>query len=121
MKRVNISKLKQKDLLDNDALRKSFEAYLGISFDYTPEEAKIASTDLIDPYSAPYVVQDFEGEYTIDGTVYSVYACRTEFRLCGLFHLAYADPFKFYMFIDKSTLKDQTVGSYIKASKLYYC
>ena len=51
---------------------------------------------------------------------YTVRNCWTDFMRCGLFELANAKKFKFYMYIDKSSMPDETVGSYTRANKKYY-
>ena len=71
------------------------------------------------PYNTPFIMQDYEGEYTVDGKDYEVRSCRTDFCACGLWHLAEKPPFEFYMFFDLETLPDTTVDSYQKSRKMY--
>ena len=71
------------------------------------------------PYDAPFVLQEYEGNFTIDGIEYEVRACHTDFCYCGLFYLSDVQPFEFYMLFDTSTMSDGTVGGYSSATKKY--
>ena len=120
MRKLNYEKLKKSALTDLEGLKAAFIKYLMEKLDYFEGEAKyVANTDMNDPYSAPYIVQDYDGNIVLDGEEYEVRKCHTDFCMCGMFHYADKTPFQFYMFILKSDLSDNTVGSYMKARKLY--
>ena len=120
MGRVSLNKLTSKDLIDHAALSEAFKTYLIKILKFDEYRADfVVSNEFENPYNAPFVVQNYEGSYTVDGKWYEVRSCHTDFCYCGLFHLANKKPFKFYMFFDRETLPDNTVGSYQKAKKLY--
>ena len=120
MRNVDLNNLSGKDLLDHDAISKAFKKYLMDVLGYDEGAADfVVKCDFETPYNAPFVLQDYEGDYTVDGKKYSVRFCYTEFRACGLFHLAEKEPFEFYTLFDLETLPDNTVGSYQNAKKLY--
>ena len=119
MKIKKISDIKKDALVEHETLIEAFKDYLMREFDYDEEDATIASDDLQDPYNTPYILEDFQGRISIDGIDYEVRFCHTDFNYCGLFHMANAAPFEFYMLIDCSTLHGQTIGDYMKARKIY--
>ena len=119
MREINLEELNREDLKEIDELLEAFKDYLQIELGYDAEEAAVASTDMENPYTAPYVMEEFEGEARIAGDSYEVRFCYTDFSACGLFHLAEVPPFEFYMFFDKNTMPDTTVGSYKNATKKY--
>lgn len=119
MKKLNVKKLKSSDLIDVEILVEHYKNYLKKELYYSDEEAEIASFDMNDPYTAEFIVQDYEGTFIIDGTEYSIRSCKTDFCRCGLYHLADVTPFEFYMLFDTATMKDKTVGSYMKAEKKF--
>lgn len=120
MAKLKWEKVKPEDLLDVDELVQSFKEYCMKRLDYDEFEAEIAASDMKDPYNAPYILQEFEGIYRNGDIEYTVRNCWTDFMRCGLFELANAKKFKFYMYIDKSSMPDETVGSYTRANKKYY-
>lgn len=120
MRNVNLSQVTSKDLIDHAALAQEFKDYLIDFLGYEDDEAAfVVSSDFANPYNAPFIMQDYEGIVTIDGKDYEVRLCHTDFSACGLFHLANVPPFEFYMFFDRETMPDTTVGSYRKARKMY--
>ena len=120
MREVELDNLTSKDLIDHKALCEAFKNYLMETLEYDEDEAKfVIATDFENPYNTPFIMQDYEGETTVDDRDYEVRSCHTDFCACGLFHLAELPPFEFYMFIDLETLPDNTVGSYQEARKLY--
>lgn len=119
MTELNWDELKASDLKSLDELIEAYKAYLMRVLGYDKSEAELASTDMTDPYNVEYVLQEYDGDYEVEGKEYEVRYCYTNFCYCGLFHLADKEPFEFYMFFDKSTLPDQTVGSYTKADKKF--
>ena len=122
MRDVNeLDKVSAEDLIEHRVLSVKFVEYLRKTLKYTKAEAEfVAATDFTDAYDCMFVVHDYEGIFEVAGKEYNVYSCRTDFRMCGLFHLDKYPPFEFYMFIDPNDLPDMTVGSYSKAKKLYY-
>ena len=120
MREVDLDNLTSKDLIDHAAISEAFKNYLMDVLEYDESEADfVVSTDFENPYNTPFIMQDYEGEYTVDGKDYEVRSCRTDFCACGLWHLAEKKPFEFYMFIDLETLPDTTVGAYQKSRKMY--
>ena len=120
MRNVDLNNLTRKDLMDHDAISEAFKKYLMDVLGYFEDEADfVVKCDFENPYNTPYILQDYEGEYTVEGKNYKVYLCHTDFCYCGLFQHADKKPFKFYMFFDIETLPDNTVGSYQNATKLY--
>ena len=120
MREVDLDNLTGKDLIDHAAISEAFKKYLMEVLEYDEGEADfVVSTDFENPYNTPFIMQDYEGEYTVDGKDYEVRSCRTDFCACSLWHLAELPPFEFYMFFDLETLPDTTVGSYQKSRKMY--
>ena len=120
MREVNFNNLTCNDLIDHAAISEAFKKYLMEVLEYSEGEADfVISTDFENPYNTPFIIQDYEGNYTVDGKEYEVRLCRTDFSACGLWHMAELPPFEFYMFFDLETLPDTTVGSYQKSRKLY--
>ena len=119
MREINFQELTSKDLVDQDALTAAYIDYLKEELGYSDWEAAIAATDLENPYDTEYILQDYEDNYTIDGTEYEVRFCHTDFRYCGLFHLADKPPFEFYMLFNVDSMPDGTVGSYSNAKKKF--
>lgn len=120
MREIDLDAIVRSDLIDHVAISKAFKNYLMEVLKYDESEADfVISTDFENPYNTPFIMQDYEGEFTIDGKDYEVRLCRTDFCACGLFHLADILPFEFYMFFDLETLPDTTVGSYQNAKKMY--
>ena len=120
MREVDLDNLTGKDLIDHAAISEAFKNYLMYVLEYDECEADfVVSTDFENPYNTPFIMQDYEGEYTVDGKDYEVRSCRTDFCACGLWHLAEKKPFEFYVFFDLETLPDTTVGAYHKSRKMY--
>lgn len=113
-------KVKPEDLLDVDELAQAFKEYCMKRLDYDEFEAEIAASDMKDPYNTPYIMQEYEGPYYDGDIEYSVRNCWTDFSRCGLWELSDKKKFKFYMYIDKSSMPDETVGSYTRARKKYF-
>lgn len=117
---ADLEKISNKDLLDYAKISAAFKKYLMDVLEYDEGEANyIIATDFEDPYDTPFIMQDYEGKFTIGDRTYEVRSCRTDFCACGLFHLAELPPFEFYMLIDLETLPDTTVHSYQNARKMY--
>ena len=120
MRDIDLDAVTGKDLLDHAAIAQEFKKYLMDLIGYDDGDADfVTRTDFANPYDTPFIEQDFEGEYTIDGKEYEVRSCKTNFMMVGLFHLADVEPFEFYMLFDKETLPDNGVRTYQKAEKKY--
>ena len=119
MKTIDFDNIKACDLTDGDGLLEAYKTYLQEVLEYSEFEAEIAATDMENPYDAPFVLQEYEGNFTIDGIEYEVRACHTDFCYCGLFYLSAVQPVEFSMFFDTSTMSDGTVGGYSSATKKY--
>lgn len=120
MRIVDLEKISEQDLIDHAAIAAAFKKYLMEAFFYDESEADfVVATDFENPYNTPFIVQDYEGQFSIGGKEYEVRSCRTNFGAVGLFHLDAEPPFEFYMFFDLETLPDNSVRSYQKARKMY--
>ena len=119
MKDINIHNLTKKDLVSNDELLKAYKIYLQEELDYSGWEVEMAASDLVNPYEAPFIIQDYEGNVEIDGIEYEVRSCHTDYCYCGLFHLANVKPFEFLMLFVADDVQDSSVGSYSDATKLF--
>ena len=120
MRNIDLEKITSSDLIDHAILSKAFKNYLMEVLEYSEYEADfVIASDFGLPYDTPFIMQDYEGRFVVDGKDYEVRMCRTDFCACGMFHLAELPPFEFYMFFDLDTMPDTTVGSYRKAKTLY--
>ena len=119
MREIILADIKFEDLKSNEDLLNEYREYLRSELGYEGWEIEMAASDLVNPYTAPYIVQEYDDNYIIDGINYEVRYCHTDFKRCGLFHLADKKPFEFIMYIDTSTMKNKTVGSYSAAKKYY--
>lgn len=120
MKNIDLNNITSKDLVDHANISEAFKNYLKTVLGYDESEANfVVATDFKCPYDTPFIMQDFEGVYAVDGKEYEVRSCHTDFCACGLFHLAGLPPFEFYMLFDLETMPNQTVGSYRNARTKY--
>ena len=120
MREIDLNNLTEKDLIDHAAISEAFKKYLMEVLEYDEDDADfVISNDFENPYDTPFILQDYEGTFTIDGKHYSVRSCRTDFTICGLWRLTKLPPFEFYMFIDLDSMPDTTVGSYQNSRKMY--
>jgi hypothetical protein len=120
MREINLDNVTEKDLFDYESIAAAFKKYLMEVFFYDESEADfVVSTDFENPYNTPFIMQDYEGQYTIGGKEYEVRSCRTDFCAVGLFHLASEPQFEFFMLFDLETLPDNSVRSYQNARKMY--
>ena len=118
--RINdIDNITAADLIEHGELVDAFKVYLKNELSYDEWEVEIAATDMDNPYDTPYLVQEYEGNVSIAGVDYEVRSCSTNFRQCGMFHLADVTPFEFYMLFDIATMPDHSVGAYRKSRKVY--
>ena len=122
MKDIDLDMLTGENLVDHAVIAQKFKEYLMEVLEYDDDEADfVLEGDFKNPYDTPFIMQEYEGDVTVDGKDYEVRSCYTDFRACGIFHLDDAPAFKFCMLFDKGTMKDQTVGSYQNAQKKYIC
>lgn len=119
MREIDFNNLQPTELKDAAELVKAFTEYLENACSYNSSEAAFIATDIEDPYKADFVLEEYEQFCTVAGIKYEVRSCRTELSLCGIFPRREVDPFEFFMLIDTTTLEDNTVGSYWKATKKY--
>ena len=119
MKKLNLDKVKTKDFVNGDVLVRKFQEYLMKNLDYSEVEAQIASSDMKNPYTAPYVFQDAIAVMDIEGTQYEVRFCHTNFTYCGIYCPENIKPFEFYVFYDRSTIKNNIGAEYIAAKKFF--
>ena len=120
MREIDLDAVTGKDLVDHAAVAQAFKKYLMDVIGYVDGDADfVTRNDFENPYDTPFIEQDYEGDYTIDGKDYEVRSCKTNFMMVGLFHLADVEPFEFYMLLDKETLPDNCVGTYQSARKMY--
>ena len=118
MNETDLNNINPDDLKDFNELLSAYRKYLMDELGYDEEDAVLATSDFDDPYNMEYIVQDYEGEYSVDGVEYEVRSCHTDFMQIGLFHLAGVTPFEFYMFMNLEDI-DGTVGSYMNSRKKY--
>ena len=107
------------DLIDIDALVEAYKKYLMTVRGYDAVDAAIAATDMQNPYDCPYVLQDYNGDYTIDGVEYEVRECRVDMTVCGFYYLAGIPKFRFFMLLMMEDLADRKVSTYCDARKKY--
>ena len=120
MREINLDNLSAKDLVDYPVIAAAFKKYLMNVLFYDEYEADfVLASDFENPYNTPFISQDYEGVYEVDGKKYEIRSCRTDFCAVGLFHLAYEPQFEFYMLFDLETLPNKSVRSYQNAKKLY--
>ena len=120
MRKVDLDNLASKDLIDHTAISEAFKNYLMDVLEYDESEADfIVCVDFENPYNTPFIMQSYEGKYTVDGKDYEVRLCYTDFATCGLWRLAERSPFEFYMLFDLDTMPDTTVESYQASKKMY--
>lgn len=120
MRSIDLDKVTGKDLINHDAIAQAFKQYLMEVIGYDAMDADfIVRNDFANPYDTPFIEQEFEGEYTIDGKDYEVRSCKTNFMMVGLYRLADTKPFEFYVLFDKATMANSTVGAYQMADKMY--
>lgn len=119
MKEISLNDLKREDLVSGEQLVQAYKEYLKAELGYDEFEAEFASEDMKNPYDTPYILQEYEGDYDVDGVWYEIRKCETNFCYCGMFHLSGVKPFEFYMLFDKSTMDGDTVGDYSAAKKMF--
>lgn len=102
--------------LDTQGIKNAFAQHLMKHRDYSEEEAKIAVSDFPDPYSLPYLDEEYICDETIDGLEYEKNASYTSFWKCGIDGIP---AFRFYTFYAIDDLPNHTVGEYMNARKLY--
>ena len=121
MREVDFDQLSVEDLLDYSSISKAFKKYLVDTLKYDEAEADfVIATDFLNPYATPFIIQEYEGDCTINDSDYEVRRCHTNFSVCDLIHLHEMPSFEFFMLIDLDTLSDDTICSYQEAKKLYY-
>lgn len=120
MREIDINNLTGKNLIDHNGISEALKNYFIETLGYDDFIAEfVVSEDFQNPYTTPYIVQEYVDEAFVDGKEYEVRWCRTDFCMCGLYHLAELPPFEFYMFIDRETMPDDSVSSYMNARKMY--
>lgn len=116
----NIDEIVAADLVELSALSGRFRVFLMKELEYDREEADfVIATDFADPFIAPYIDYEYEGDIVIDGVEYEVYAGVSAFENVGIFLDDDEPSFEFYTLFDKSTLKDDSLDAYRKAKKFY--
>lgn len=120
MREIDFSQITENDMISHEILSGAFKKYLMDVIGYDEEEASfVAETDFSEPYDAPYISAEYEGEYDIGSKTYEILSCKTDFCSIGMWQMAENPPFEFCMLIDIETKPDNTIGSYQKASKMY--
>ena len=102
--------------LDVDGIKTAFAKHLMKYRDYSEEEAEMAVSDFPDPYSLPYLQEQYIGEVTIDGMEYEKCASYTLLFLCGIHGVP---MFRFYTYYALDDIPGHRVGEYMAAKKLY--
>ena len=118
-KEIDLSELKNEDLVTTKVLIEAFKRYLVEMLGYSKAEADTRATDMNNPYILSYVHQRNPVFFDIGGITYQIRYCYTDFRLCGIYSYTGVEPFEFYMLFDKDTMPDTSVASYRNARKKY--
>lgn len=107
------------DLLDTPALLDAYKQYLMNSLHFDRQYADMASDDMRNPYTTPYVEARYEGTVCVDGESYTVDSCFPNLVYCDIPGADQAPPFEFLMLIKNSDIPNSTVDEYIAAEKRY--
>lgn len=68
MREIDFDKLESKDLIDHAAISDIFKQYLMLVLGYDEGEADfVIASDFEDPYDTPFLTQDYEGVFDVDG------------------------------------------------------
>ncbi len=102
--------------LDLQGIKDAFAKHMMAHRGYSEEEAQIAVSDFPDPYTLPYLDEEFICEETVDGKDYEKNASYTSFWKCGIDDVP---MFRFYTLYDVEDLPNHTVGEYRNARKLF--
>lgn len=102
--------------LDEKGIKEAFAKHLITHRGYSKTEAAMAVSDFPDSYTLPYLDEDYVGEETIDGVSYEKYSSYTCLWRVGI---ADVPMFRFYTYYNSDDVRDNLVGSYINAHKLY--
>lgn len=104
------------EYLDLKGIRDAFAKHMMKYRGYSEQEAAIAVSDFPDPYSLPYLDEEYICEETIDGKEYEKNASYTSFWKCGIEDVP---MFRFYTYYAIEDIPNHTVGEYRSARKLY--
>jgi hypothetical protein len=118
-KKPNWADLEDSAFIDQSMLNQLFAEYMKKVLHFDDESVALFASDLEKLYGVPYLTQDYLEVIDRNGVKYEVRYCRANFSVCG-FCSPRTKAFKFYVLFDKSTMPDNTVGSYIDARKLFY-
>ena len=102
--------------LDLQGIKDAFAKHMMMYRGYSEDEARIAVSDFPDPYSLPYLDEEYIGNVTIDGMEYEKNASFTSFWKCGIWGVP---MFRFYTYYAVADIPNNKVGEYMKARKLY--
>lgn len=103
--------------LSEDEIILEFVRYLEDVQGLSHEDALFGSTGFPDPYSLPYLFEEYVEDSEIDGATVEVRDCWTDFSM--MMTLDNSRPFRFRKYIFTPDDFDRTVGSYRAAKKLY--
>ena len=118
-KKPDWTTLEDNAFIDQSALNRAFIDYMKKALHFDDESVALFARDLEKLYGVPYLTQNYLEVVNRNGTNYEVRYCCANFSTCG-FCSNRTKAFKFYILFDKSTMPDNTVGSYIDARKLFY-
>lgn len=106
------------EYLSINELRENFADYL-MKYQYcTPSDARMIAQEFPDPYTNPYLQEEWIGTETINGEKYQSYASCVDFSM--FYSFSNALPYRFYTYYLVSDLMpNRTVGDYRKARKLF--
>ena len=103
--------------LSIDGIKQAFAEHLMKYRGYSNEEAEMAVSDFPDPYTLPYLSEDFiEHNVEIDGVLYEMNASYTSLWRVGITGIP---EFRFYTYYCEEDITNHTVGEYMKARKLF--
>ena len=102
--------------LDIEGIKEVFGKHMMKYRGYSEAEAKMAVYDFPDPYRNPYLIEEYDGDETVDGVDYQVYSDYTDLTRCDIDDVP---PFRFYTLYRKEDIPNHKVGEYMAARKLF--
>lgn len=116
----SIDNIVSSDLVNLKSLSDKFREYLMAVLEYDEEEAAfVVDMDFADPFLAPYIDNEYEGDVTVDGVEYEVYSGVSAFENVGMYLDDDLPAFEFYTMFEKATIKDDSLKAYKEAKRVY--
>ena len=92
--------------LDIEGIKEVFGKHMMKYRGYSEAEAKMAVYDFPDPYRNPYLIEEYDGDETVDGVDYQVYSDYTDLTRCDIDDVP---PFRFYTLYRKEDIPNHKV------------